>query len=183
MAYIAKTLLITIIICLCVPAWGAKTLSDKEKQSLCNIVKAGYEATQMEGSSLRKFKGKKILISIVAVKKSASTQRVAQVKAARSAGEFLQGAVNKSVTVYETLESDTYAIDENNREQGDTHNARSEYNITQQTSDHSAKTTEERITDKVVQSALTQVNHIEPLCAISGNGAQQVFAYYMILEK
>lgn len=175
MARIINCILVLILVlCSAEVCNGAKILSDKEKNKLCDIVKEGFVQTQMTGTSIRKIKRKHILVSIVEVKKTANSQRVAQVKAARDAGEFLNGAVNHSVTVYESEEGDSYDLKD--KESG------SASGITQHTSDISTRTTEENFSDKIVQSALTQVKNIQPLCKISSAGPTEIYAFYMIVK-
>ena len=156
-------------------AQASKPLSEKDRAKLAEIARLRYEASGMDGTSLYRFNGRDILIVITEVKKGANAQRVGQVKASRSAGEYLQSATNHSVTVCEVSEGNSYSLKDKSTVSGSS--------ISQNTSDYSFNETEESVSDKIVQSSITRVGHIEPLCNISQVGNNIVLAYFMILEK
>ena len=109
-------------------------------------------------------------------------QRVAQVKAARVAGEYLKGSINKSVTVYENIENESYTFSDEANEDSKTQNATSSSTIEQNVSDKTEKTSEVNFSDKIIQSSLTRVNHMEPLTRFIGEDGSQLFAFYIILK-
>ena len=147
------------------------------------IARNHYSLTMMDGASVYRFKGRDILLAIVEVKKSPNSQRVGQVKASRMAGEFLQSATNKSVTIYEVSEGNSYSFNDKSEEHGTSSSKHVNSEITQGTSDLTTTATEEHFSDKIVQSSMTRVGHIEPLCRLGSDGNNLVFAYFMILEK
>lgn len=169
---------VTFFVSVSISCFAAKPLDPKDKAKLTEMVKTQYQASGMEGSTVYKFKGRMILVTIVGVKQSPNAQRVAQVKASRSAGEYLQSSTNKSVSVYEVVDKESYAMTDNS---GIASNAATS-EITQSTSDNTAVETEEIFTDKMVQSSMSMVNHIEPLSKIGLEGNQVIFAYYMIVK-
>ena len=83
---------------------NAQSLSTEALTALANSVKQHYAFTMAEGASVHKIHEGNVLVAVVSIKKSQNMHRVAQVKAARIAGEYLEGSMNKSVTVYETIE-------------------------------------------------------------------------------
>ena len=170
---------------MCCIAVCAKTkpLSDKDRTKFAEIARNHYAATMMDGASVYRFKGREILLVIVEVKKSPNAQRVGQVKASRSAGEFLQSATNKSVTVYAVSEGNSYSFKDKGEESSSTSGTNVSDRITQGTSDLKTTETEETFSDKIVQNSLTRVGHIEPLCRLGAEGGNVTFAYFMILEK
>ena len=135
-----------------------------------------------EGASVHKTSEGNALVAIVSVKKSPSMQRVAQVKAARVAGEYLKGSINKSVTVYENIENESYTFSDEANEDSKTQNATSSSTIEQNVSDKTEKTSEVNFSDKIIQSSLTRVNHMEPLTRFIGEDGSQLFAFYIILK-
>lgn len=162
---------------------GSKPLSDKDRTKLAAIARNHYAATMMDGASVYRFKGRDILLVIVEVKKSTNSQRVGQVKASRTAGEFLQSATNKSVTIYEVSDGSSYSLKDTGEEHGVSSGSTVSNNISQNTSDMTATATEDQFTDKIVQSSMTRVGHIEPLCRLGAEGNNVIFAYFLILEK
>ena len=181
-----RRLVSCIVMCaVCCTAVCAKTkpLSDKDRTKFAEIARNHYAATMMDGASVYRFKGREILLVIVEVKKSPNAQRVGQVKASRSAGEFLQSATNKSVTVYAVSEGNSYSFKDKGEESSSTSGTNVSDRITQGTSDLKTTETEETFSDKIVQNSLTRVGHIEPLCRLGAEGGNVTFAYFMILEK
>ena len=162
---------------------GSKPLSDKDRIKLADIARRHYSLTMMDGASVYRFNGRDILLVITEVKKSPNAQRVGQVKAGRAAGEFLQSAANKSVTVYAVSEGSSYSMSDKSSEDSRSAGATVSDEITQSTDDLSTTETEETFSDKIVQSSLTRVGHIEPLCRIGNDGNNIIFAYFMILEQ
>ncbi len=181
-----RRLLSCIIMCaVCCIAVSAKTkpLSEKDRVEFASIARTHYAATMMDGASIYRFKGRDILLVIVEVKKSPNAQRVGQVKASRAAGEFLQSANNKSVTVYAVSDSNSYSFKDKSEESSSTSGTNVSDRITQGTSDLKTTETEETFSDKIVQSSLTRVGHIEPLCRLGAEGGGITLAYFMIIEK
>ena len=54
--------------------------------------------------------------------------------------------------------------------------------ISQSTSDITTTTTEETFSDKIIQSSITQVGHIEPLCRIGADGTNMIMAYFLVIK-
>ena len=161
----------------------SKPLSEKDRSQLADIARSHYNMTMMDGASVYRFKGRDILLVIVDVKKSPNAQRVGQIKASRAAGEFLQSATNKSVTVYEVSEDNSYAFKDKSVEHGSTSGTTVSDRLEQGTADITATATEETFSDKIVQSSITRVGHIEPLCRIGAEGNNITLAYFLVIEK
>lgn len=166
-----------------ITAVGAKPLSENDRVKLADVARRHYDATMMDGASVYRFKGRDILLVIVEVKKSPNAQRVGQVKASRAAGEFLQSATSKSVTVYEVSEGNSYSFTDSSEEHGSSSGAIVSDKIDQEMADITTTETQEQFSDKIVQSSLTRVGHIEPLCRLGADSGNVTFAYFMIIEK
>ena len=164
-------------------AFGAKPLSEKDRVKLSEIARNQYNLTQMDGASVYRFKGRDVLVVITEVKKSSNAQRVGQVKASRLAGEFLQSATNRSVTVYEVADGSSYDFSDKSSENTSTQGAATGDRISQSTNDMTTTTTQETFSDKIVQSSMTRVGQIEPLCRIGADGTNIIMAYFLVLEK
>lgn len=171
-----------LLLLISVPTHASKPLKDSDRQKLVNAVKQHYAETMMQGAEVIKIGGKNILVSIVGAKKAPNSQRVAQVKAARTAGEYLQTASNKSITVYEVTDNQSYSLTDEASAYGSTHNSESSSNLGQKTGDVSTTETSEKFTDRMIHTSFTQVNHIEPLCNIGLCDGENIYAYYMIIE-
>lgn len=171
-----------VLLAMAAPCLAAKPLKDKDRQQLVNVVKQHYDETMMQGAEVIRIGGKNILVSVVGVKKGANSQRVAQVKAARTAGEYLQAASNKSVTVHEVTDNNSYSLKDKALDSGRTHNSVASSNIEQQTEDITTIETSEKFTDRILQTSFTEVNHIEPLCRLGISDGEIIYAYYLILK-
>ena len=102
-----RILYLSILLISCVSAMAQ--LSPREKTNLINSVKNSYSLAQMDGASLYKTKsGYQVLVTVVSVStgKSIEDQNLeAQAKATRLASEYLSGATNSSVTIYNSESS------------------------------------------------------------------------------
>ena len=161
---------------------NAQSLSTEALTALANSVKQHYAFTMAEGASVHKIHEGNVLVAVVSIKKSQNMHRVAQVKAARIAGEYLEGSMNKSVTVYETIEKDSYSLNDESKEINANQNSLASTTIDQNVSDKTERVTEENFSDKIIQSSLTRVNHMEPLTRFIGEKGSQLFAFYIILK-
>lgn len=161
---------------------NAQSLSTEALTALANSVKQHYAFTMAEGASVHKIHEGNVLVAVVSIKKSQNMHRVAQVKAARIAGEYLEGSMNKSVTVYETIEKDSYSLNDESKEINANQNSLASTTIDQNVSDKTERVTEENFSDKIIQSSLTRVNHMEPLTHFIGEEGSQLFAFYIILK-
>lgn len=100
------TLFVLLMICVSSMA----QLSQKEKTYLINTVKENYNLTEIDGSSLYKTKsGYRVLVTVVSLSSSLygieEQNREAQIRATRLASEFLNGATNQSITIYDSNNS------------------------------------------------------------------------------
>lgn len=81
-------------------------LSQKEKDELTNTVKANYNMSQIDGASLYKTKsGYQVLVVVTSIMSNKSVENQneeARMKATRLASEFLSGAINRSVSTYDS---------------------------------------------------------------------------------
>ena len=102
-----KILFVTVYMMLCVSAMAQ--LSQKEKTDLINSVKSNYSLTQIDGASLYKTKsGYQVLVTVVSVSSAKGIEdqnREAQTKSTRLASEYLSGATNSSMTIYDSESS------------------------------------------------------------------------------
>lgn len=177
-----RTGILTSIVMLWMATIHAQQLSPNTMGYLAACVQQQYAMTMMEGATAYKTSDGTILVVTVAVKRSSTMQRVAQVKATRTAGEYLQGAMNKSVTVYESTQESGYTLSDNAIESSISKNAEIASNLQQSVEDQSLMKTEERFSDKIIQSTLTRVNYMQPLTRFTGEDGYQVFAYFLFLK-
>lgn len=161
---------------------NAQSLSDRTLMKLATDIKRQYAITMMEGATMHKTSDGHVLVSVVSVKKSPTMQRVAQVKAARVAGEYLEGARNKSVTVYETIDRQSYSLNDNAEEQSHTSNSMSSSTINQDVSDSTQRVSEDNFSDKIIQSSLTRIRKMEPLTRFAGEDGTQIFVFYLVMK-
>ena len=90
-----------IIVLLLIVNWGSvssQSLSDSEKTAMANYAKRVYKKEKADGCRIVTSGKTNVLLTTITVKESSVMQRVAEVKALRAAGEFLQGANTESIS-------------------------------------------------------------------------------------
>ena len=102
-----KIISLSVLLMMCMSMMAQ--LSEREKTDLISSVKNNYSLTQIDGASLYKTKsGFQVLVAIASVSSAKSIEdqnREAQAKATRLASEYLSGATNSSVTVFNSESS------------------------------------------------------------------------------
>jgi len=102
-----KIISLSVLLMMCMSMMAQ--LSEREKTDLISSVKNNYSLTQIDGASLYKTKsGFQVLVAIASVSSAKSIEdqnREAQAKATRLASEYLSGATNSSVTIYNSESS------------------------------------------------------------------------------
>lgn len=158
-------------------------LSDKQQEQLTSSVKQKYWNSQMEGCYVCKVGKIRILVvnTIVQSQQNISQQnRVAQMKASRLASEFLNGASNKSVSVYDTGSStvSTFVKDASST------NSYSNSEVLVDKKEKETAEEHETFDDKVIQSALHQASGkgLQKLVSFRGPDEEKVFTYYIIMK-
>ena len=76
--------------------WG------NSKAAFTKYLKRVYEVEHTEGCQVYEFNNTNILVTVVSVKQTQQMQRAGEIKALRTAGEFLRGAQTISVSKVET---------------------------------------------------------------------------------
>lgn len=162
-------------------------LSDKHLEQLTLSVKQKYWNSQMEGCYVCKVGKTRILVinTIVQSQQNISQQnRVAQMKASRLASEFLNGASNKSVSVYDTGSSTVSTFVNDASSTQSTENNYSSSKISEDTKEKETKEEHETFDDKVIQSALHQASGkgLQKLTSFRGPDEEKVFTYYIVMK-
>ena len=97
-----KFLFLSILATLCLPSWAQ--LSEKDLSQLSTTVKSNYQQRQIEGANVyTTASGYQVLVTVTSVsadKDVTEQNREAQMKSTRLASEFLGGAMNTTVSVY-----------------------------------------------------------------------------------
>lgn len=160
-------------------------LSDKELDFLAQKVKRNYAEYGIDGTQVYQTSRNRVLVSIALVSsdmKPAMQNRQAQVKATRSAVEFLNGAINQSINVYEAFSDERSSLSESEgshvNQTGQSVNSGTAVNA----SESSLKSDRETMSDKVVQSSLAQIDGMQPLFKMNTDEGI-VYAYYIIISK
>lgn len=164
-------------------------LSDSEREKLETKVKADYLHTQMEGATIYKTsKGHRVLVVSTVVTSSqniSQMNRVAQIKAARLAGEFLKGAKNKSVSVYntESSSSETFEHEQSNVMGSSGSTIGSEVGYSTKEGENQSES--ESFSDSVLQEATQKAagRGMQKLMSFRGPDEEKVFAFFMIVDK
>lgn len=167
---------------LCVSSLHSQTISENARIKLANVIQQYYALHQMDGASVHKMKGHKILVAIASVKQRANMQRLAQLKATNIAGEFLRGASNHAIAIYETTDNNTYRMDDKSIEGSYTHNSASLSEMNQKTIDNSFIEKEEKFSERIIQESLTRISNMEALTQFAGENGMRTFAYFILLK-
>ena len=161
-------------------------LSDIEMESLKSKVRTDLEMDEI-GDGARVYQTSKhwVLVSFATVSSNfrpAQQNRQAQVVTSRNAIEFLEGAKNKSTSVYDAYTNESHALSE---QQG----TRVEQEIQEIASETSSNTREisqnvetETMSEKIVQESIKKIDGLQPLLKYKGEEGT-VIAYFMIISK
>ncbi len=161
-------------------------LSDKEIDILAQKVRMNYDLLGLsDGARVYQTPKHWALVSLVTVSsefKPSQQNRQAQVEVTRTAIEFLKGASNKSISVYDASSTEGHVlVDEANshvNQNGPYINSGVSTNLDEKT----ISTDSETISDKIVQSSLENMDRLQPLIKFKGEEGI-VYAYFMVIGK
>lgn len=161
-------------------------LSDAEETKLAEKVKTNYEEFGIEGSKVYQTSKHWVLVTVVTVTsdmKISQQNRQAQMKASRAAVEYLKGAKNNSISVYDAYSEDKTSLTERNN--SDVKQKDMTINSTTSTgaNESSVKSEQETMSDKIVQSSIAKIDGLQTLLKMKGEEGETAYAYYMILSK
>lgn len=161
-------------------------LSDDEQRLLALKVRGDYEMLGVTGTRVYRTKSHNVLVVIEEIQSSlnASAQsRTASMKASRDMVEFLKGAKNKSVSVYETSSSESESFEKKQKDETKMEDQLVNSEITSSVRENSSSSTSETLTDKVIQSAMGKVDGMQALMKFSNASGIPVYCYYILLSK
>lgn len=184
MRLLTRTISLALTLLLAINA--SAQLSDKEMESLKSKVRADLEMDEI-GDGARVYQTSKhwVLVSFATISsnfKPALQNRQAQVVASRNAIEFLEGARNRSTTVYDAYTSDVNAVStrQGTRVEQDIQEIASE--TSSNVSENSQTVEKETMSEKIVQESIKRIDGLQPLLKYKG-AEGTVFAYFMIISK
>lgn len=93
-----RIIIIVLLLIISVDAIFSQQLSNSEKVSIVNYAKRVYQKEKTDGCRIITCGKTHVLLTTITIKESSAMQRVAEVKALRAAGEFLQGASTESIS-------------------------------------------------------------------------------------
>ena len=161
-------------------------LTDAETKLLATKVGMNYEEFGIEGAKVYQTPKHWTLVSIVTVTSdmnASQLNRQAQMKATRAAAEFLKGATNKSISIYDAYSNgETSFTEQNNSSVLYDENIISS-NTSTGANEQTAHTETETMTDKIVQSSLAKIDGMQPLLKFNGDDGEIIYAYYMVIRK
>lgn len=161
-------------------------LTDKETSLLASKVKTNYTEYGIEGAKVYQTRRHWTLVSIITVAndmKSPQQSRMAQIKATRTAAEFLRGATNASITVYEAFSDEATSLTEQSNSSVLQENQTVGSSTSTGANEHSLRAEKENMSDKIVQSSLANIDNMQPLLKFDGGDGETVYAYYMVISK
>lgn len=171
--------ILLLLLAVSIPLEGLAQLSEKNKSSLTQAVRAAYQLNGLEGAQVYKTGSYRVLVSIVEVSDNlGSTQqsRIAQMKATRAASEFLEGANNRAISVYD---SDSFSDDQYraSTELGE------DYSVAQSKSEGSSTASSEHFSDKIIQESRAKIQGMQPLLKFAVGSGKAMYAYYIVIDK
>lgn len=170
-------------------ATHAQILDEKQEEQLTNTIRRDYMKTQAEGVKVYKLSKKKNILSVCVIVNSnqniSQQNRVGQMKAARLASEFLNGAMNKSVSVYETNSETSSDFSKKQEDNTNSMNSRIGSEQNRNVNETEKESSSETFSDKIVQSAIHAAagKGMEKLSTFRGPDDEKVFVYYLPLEQ
>ena len=174
------------ILCLLTDFSSFAQISSKQKQRLSEQVREDVMNQVMTGTQVYKIKHQYVLVTVVMAssKMNLSAQiRVADMKARRNLGEFLEGAKNHSVSVYHTEqeESEVYLSDNGSLRKMDHSGIGSDIHSNVNETDKSRTT--EFFSDRDVQESVSNIGKMQSLMRFTDAEGENVYAYYIMLSK
>lgn len=161
-------------------------LSTKQKERLIESVKADVIDRGLTGTQVYKVKRQYVLVTteIASSKMNASAQtRIAEIKARRNMGEFLEGAKNHAVSVYETTQEETedYTSDQRSHRAMEDQSVSSDvaYKVDEQALSRSS----ERFSEKDIQESMSKIGNMQQLARFMDADGETVYAYFVLLTK
>ena len=182
----SKTVFLGVFLLLSLSLCG-QVMSMQSRMALASYVQMDYQLTQMEGVSAHKVDEGYVLVSVVTLQNSSATipqkQRIAQVKASRAITEWLNGAQNKSVSVYETASVNVESFSSKMRDNTNSSGSYVSSELSSDMKENSTNVTAEVFDDKIIQSAIGRTQYVEPLTRFVGPSGEEVFCHYLFLSK
>lgn len=161
-------------------------LSDSEMLELMNKAKSHYELSGISDPKIFKFKSYYFLVDYETMRSSMNNtaqERAAKIKATRSMGEFLNGAKNKSVSVYETQSEESNLSDNNYSDSGKMNGPKFGSETSMADNERQFSSTQETFSDKIIQSAKSKLDGIQSLMKFRGPEGETVYCYFLTLSK
>lgn len=182
-------LALILLLGMCNIAIHSQILDEKQEANLTNAITRDYMKTQTEGVKVYKLSKKNHILSVCVIVNSnqniSQQNRVGQMKAARLASEFLNGATNKSISVYDT-NSET-ASDFSKKQEDKTSSANAGISSEQERNvkETEQESSSETFSDKIIQSAIHAAagKGMMKLASFRGPDEEKVFVYYLPLEQ
>lgn len=161
-------------------------LTDAETEFLATKVRENYEEYGIDGAKVYQTPKHWTLVSVVTVTsdmKTSQQSRQAQVKATRTAAEFLKGAANRSISVYDAYSTDETSLTEQQSSGVQQKNQDISSGTSTNASEKTAKSEQETMSDKIVQTAKGKIDGMQPLLKFKGEDGEIVYAYYIVISK
>lgn len=161
-------------------------LSIKETERLAATVRMQYEEWGIEGAKVYQTSSHWTLVSIVTVtsnQKTSQQNRLAQIKASRVAIEFLKGSTNRSISVYDAFSTEGNSLTGRNQTGVNQKNQEIASSTSTSANEQTTNVESETMSDKVVQSAIDNIDGLQPLLKFAGEDGEIVYAYYMVISK
>lgn len=161
-------------------------LSEKEKLDLMNMVRLYYNMAGSEGTQIFKTKSNYVLVDLETMRSTineTAQARSARMKATRTMGEFLKGAKNKSVSVYETRTEETEDFDKKQADKGSMESSIVGSETFSSVEENKLSSSSESFSDKVIQTAHLRLKGVQSLMNLRGQHGESVYCYYLILSN
>ena len=161
-------------------------LSTKHKEQLVERVKADVINQGMTSTQVYKVKRQYVLVAteIASSKMNGSAQtRIAEMQARRSMGEFLKGASNRAVSVYETKqeEIEDYASDKRSHQAMEKQSVSSD--VASKVDESASSRSSETFSEKDILESMSNIGNMQHLARFTNADGETVYAYFLLLSK
>ena len=161
-------------------------LSDEEMLELMSKAKSHYELSTIAEPRIFKLNKYYVLVDYETMRSSmnkTAQERAAKIKATRSIGEFLNGAKNKSLTVYDDENDRTTEKESRKKANHGMDDDLVESELSSSSSSYNSSFTTEKFSDKIIQEAKSKVERIQSLMKFKGPEGETVYCYFLMLSK
>ncbi len=162
-------------------------LSDREIETLAERVRNNYEMMGVaDGVRVYQTSRHRVLVCLSTIDsdmKLSEKNRQAELKATRAAREFLKGAKNKSITIYNAYSEKVETLHDSKGNSVNEGLGTIDSNTNSSINELSTSVEKETMSDKIIQESGAKLDGIQILMKFTGEDGETIYAHYLLISK